>query len=1181
MSGLPNPLVPILVSLADDLTEPWQAGISNSLGYAVALTHTRAIVWRYTQDISPSNTFKPLVIKLPFSSSRTTGHGQNDLPLGTLVHDSGAGEIALLVVLPLTGQIIYWESVVAAANTEQTRQKQQGLHGTVGGLFSGEFVTNITEAEPDGFLLAFSTGRVAHLAVRDPQGRPVINVQFLRNNAGANGGFLDNFKSVFSSASWRRDIAAVQVGPMYGKSHRTGIIATTQGLFNVWNLARHSAKTWLSEVDTRKEIFRFIQQSGQHMADENINDFFVLDFVFFPKPNSDSLEPNGHRLLVLTSFKDGVWSKYNLVDLTLRSRSVEIEVIHPLSFSSPTVPEQRGHKELKPQILLPEPAQTAFVVFEDTVVMVSLAKIEQSPSSQLQTENHQLPDTFQDILYLNRRHRYHIVGCNVELPDRDCTKASCVFLVHGFGLARVTVLPPKEGESAADRTSVTRRSKIEQAIFFGSMPDNLLEFRSQATQTQHYDEETEKAILEINDSIMTSTSQYIPALTPAMEHQLKLRATALSDLIKYAKRFNLKPLTRWKLLWSAEKMAAARALWQSFDAGLNFKVPKQKILLVELLDMISEKQKIENQPDRGETDIVRHYLMHDVWRIELVIPWAYKAIEELKEEGIGDPVSQAALASQAEDIQISVMEAAFAFREANAAHYGIGEGMIEDGIYQGDYEPLPQFWTSTMEALDGTIELAKFSRYIALENAAESPTDENGGLDMEVLAKIAKDNPRVVHLACQACEERIRWLRSRTDDKNKAECEALTAQYHEIRKTMINGTVDLELPDEGIKLGERYRDMEALVDVLESSSQRAQARFEDPEISDTEREEQEYRLDQNQSYMEKYFSKFGAKWADALYSKNIATGHYADLMDNVGGYQNFLTQYLRSKPECAKLSWINEVNTERNYGMAADNLLTAQKAETNLWCKKIEVSMHKLALLAAKEKDQLDQETVTKMSRRANRRLTMLSIQENLYDHVRKALTNAIDDMAKVVLLRDNFGSTFIKGKLALKQILERNFKKLVARQVLDAEELIDTLTLMDAHPDDSAFANARFFLALKLLHLTGFEKTDQYRLKLHTTNIWRRCMIQDDWESLNRTENKNDQEVEEETGSTALFKTLKAGYLDGKSPTQLQPYICLPSTYLCDRSPLRPPTSTSHLPPQHGHHSFLPPSIRPLHQHR
>ncbi len=106
---------------------------------------------------------------------------------------------------------------------------------------------------------------------------------------------------------------------------------------------------------------------------------------------------------------------------------------------------------------------------------------------------------------------------------------------------------------------------------------------------------------------------------------------------------------------------------------------------------------------------------------------------------------------------------------------------------------------------------------------------------------------------------------------------------------------------------------------------------------------------------------------------------------------------------------------------------------------------------------------------------------------------------------------------------------RLVAREALDVEDLVDTLTLMDNIPDakaDNELMDTRYFSALKLLRLST---TAGEGRQLYEKIIWRRCMIQDDWESINRTELKDDTQVEVETGATALFKTLREGYRTGK----------------------------------------------------
>ncbi|MCJ1475323.1 hypothetical protein MMC13_003985 [Lambiella insularis] len=1113
----------------EEILKPWHADISSSLGHAVATTHTQAIIWCCASVSSAIDVSSPAVLKLPYQSTKIQSPS-HPLPLGILVHDSGAGEIALLIVMPLTGQVTYWESVKEAANSDPVRQKQQVLHGSVGGLLSGETITKVTETEPDGFVLTASTGRVIYLTVRDPQGRPVISTQFLRGSTASTKGLLGSITSVFSAASWRKDIAAVRAGPVQGKSHRLCIIATTQGVFQMWDLARHSSKSFLFEIDAKDEIFGAIQKTNiRQFADGSKNNLEIIDFAIFSRSDVKSLTVETHRILVLTFIKEGQAGTYNLIDLSIENGTFNIDVVHPISCYSEGPHAAESWNTFKPQVLLPEPAQTAFVVFDKSIVLISLAQIEESPSSQLRIESHTLPDPFQDTLYLRQYdHNYHVVGCCPVASEKDSGNATCTFLIHGFGMARITVFPPKNGQSALERSTVTIKSKMEQAIFFGNMPRSLLDFDPERSKFKVQGDEVEVATLDINDSIMRSTSAYIPAVTPSMEHQLRLRATALAALIKYASRWPLKAATRWELLWSAEKMAAGIAVWQAYSAQLSTgNQEKKSSLLPELLDMLHGRWKKELRPERGETDIVRHYLINDIWQIELVIPWAQKAVEELYTEGIQGEAQQIKLVSQANDIQIGAMEAAFGFRSGNAEVYGFGKDVIKDGIYQGDYSPFPEIWTSIPEIVSKVKELVDLSREMAI-NLSDSLSDA-----IDIVEKVAKDNPRLIHICCQVYEERCRWLKARADAKSKADGEALALTYQHVRRDLIIKVADLELPDEAIKLAEMYRDMPALVDVLERSTLQAMDRLVEPGLSDNDEDKWSLRIESNRERIEQYFTTYGAKWADALYSKNVSQGALADLFDNVGGFQSYLTRYLRGKPEYAKLSWINEVLAEQNFAKAADNLLASHEQEANLWSKKIQLSLGKLTLLAAREKTpaQVKRATAEKKVSRCNGGMEMISIQEQLYAYIRPSLIDAVDEDAKLDIVVNEFGLYATKSMPTLRSILERGLLKLVARRALDAEELIETMTLIseDArYSDEGGFADRRFFLALKVLSLTGLEKKDRGRYELYQKVVWRRCMLQDDWKTLNQTEAKSDEEVAFETGATALFRTLKAGFEEG-----------------------------------------------------
>jgi nuclear pore complex protein Nup133 len=891
-----------------------------------------------------------------------------------------------------------------------------------------------------------------------------------------------------------------------------------------------------------------------------MNEFRFFDFAIFP--DREGREKDGHRLLVLAGYNshgDSQTTLYSLVDIFIRAGSMDINAIHPISCYLEPPFESLQRQTFKPRVFLPRPIHTAFVVFDNAVVLVSLAEIETSPGSHLQLESHLLSDPYQDVVYLKQGVEYHIVGCAVELAERYERSSSIIFAVHSFGLNRMAAFPAKEGQSVLERAAINIRSRMEQNIFFGGLPHNLLDFRLGRQHAIYTDEEVDAAALEINKSILTSKSRYIPAITPSMDHQLKLRAVALADLIKFASQFHMKASTRWQLLWSAEKMATARAIWQSYSSNLASKDSKRRNLLPELLDMLCEDFKNENRPERGETDIVRHYLIHDISRIQMIVPWAQQAVEELYVEGVKDLPQQAYLISQANDIQICAMEAAFRFRETNAEQYGIPGESIVDGVYQGPYDDLPAIWTSIPETVVKVKELADLSREMAIRGGATD--EEENGLSLVLLRKLAEDSPRLVHICCQVYEERCRWLNSRPDPERRAKGERLEATYAQVRHDLIVKLADIELSDEGVKLAEKYQDMQSLVDVLSRSTDLAMERLDAPGgVSDSEDEEINLKLALNKEKSESYFKTFGKKWADALFAKEARFGKASDLIGSNENIQPYFTQYLRERPSLARLGWINEVAAHSDFVRAANDLFVAQQQESNLWSKKVEVSLGKLALLAAEEQNEVsDAHSATKI-RQAENGLAVMVIQEQLYEFIRPAIALAIDETAEVEIAMKTFGHA-VREKPALQEVLTQDIERIVSRIVLGLDDLVDSMTLMNDDPKAytrSAFSDRRFFLAFKLLQMAGMADRDPAGKELQDKMIWRRCMIQDDWEAINRTELKDDNAVAIETEATALFRTLKAGFQEGMllSSHAASRDFSNTATGFFDRVPLPSPSS-------------------------
>lgn len=1078
------------------------------------MSANHATVWRYIQGTTSVDHARPMIIKLLHPSNNP----RHPLPLGILVPTSS--EPALLVVMPTSGKITYWESLASAVTADVSRQKQQSVQGAIPGLMSGETVIKIIEAEPRGFVLTCNTGRLAHLIVNDSQGKPSINFQFLRDNSAQSGGVFGSLRSVFSSSGWRKDVAAVRAGSSSQRGQRFVIAATTKGNFQIWDLNWNGTHTLVNDVDAKADILQSLVEAADVFYDHQEHLFEILDFTILPSGGSgkeiaELKESGDSKLMVLTVLKGVDSSRYALIGVTLGNDSVKIDVVHPIVCYKTSISTD---SEFRPQLLVPDQGETAYVIYEKSLVLVSLAEIDETPTSQLRMEAHTLPDPFQDAMDFRSNKPYRVVGCALEAADRGNVQSSCIVMVYGFGLIRISALPIKAGQSALERATVTAKAKIEQAVFFGSLQQDLLDF-SPRPEMDFSPEEIEAAALSVSRSIMSSTSTYIAAIGPSMEQQLQRRSTALADLNKYLRKHYqplLSRLTNWTLLWSAEKMAAARAIWRCYNSAVSnqSRNSDKRNILAELIEAMSEDLKTENQPEHHETDGVRHWFVHDVWRLEYILPWAQNMVEIIFQEGKEDTIkldlaTQARFVSEANDIQLAGLETAFKFREANIAAYSLENEIMHDGVLQRGYEELPGFWTSTRN----TVERVKFLTEVSRE--LTKLMDDKGFEDEQLMLKIAEDNPRQVQICCQTYIERFRWLKSRPDAESKAAGEKLMQDHFTVRKMLFASLSDIGQPDKGIKLAEKYRDMEALIDIIDQEM----------DVAD-EKTAREY-----EDKIRLYFVQYGTVWANAFFQKHLSGGKAVEILINNAEFKKHLTKFLRSHPLYAKLGWINEIVSEHNFQAAADSVKVAQQQETNLWSKKIGLSMSKLSLMAAISIGQVKDKIAQPAMRDTEKQVAVLEAQEKLYQHIKPTIMDALDADAETDLAMQIYGASFVKSKPILRNSLEQHVRRMLAMETLPPEGLIDLLTLIDedkVYSDDEGVMGDRFLSALKVLRLSDIEGTDPARKELLEKIIWRRCMIQDDWEDINRTELKDDTQVELETGATSLFKTLREGYRIG-----------------------------------------------------
>ena len=1036
-----------------------------------------------------------------------------------------------MVVTPSKGKITYWESITNASSFVPG-QTSNGVQGSIPGMLAGETVSEIINAEPAGFILTFSHGRVAHLTTRDQMGRPGIGIQFLRRQKLGNSGLFGSIRNVFGGDR-RKGIAIVRAGRST-KGQRDIIVATEDGSLEFWNANIGVGNLMTQEVSIKEELLDGLKHNLPNEAQSNF-EFKVLDFNIgasssqFQELVKQGDDP-GTPIVLLAALTYRQITTYYIVEMSVSADSAKVQVVHRVKCCNIPIAETG---KWRPRLCLPKPYQTSFILFETAVVLYSMAKVEESPSSQLLMERHALPDPFQDCIKFQDDAIYRILGYAVEDSDGVNKHAACVVAIQGFGNVRITSIAPQGPVEDAEESVITLKSKIEQAIFFGTIRQNPLDLTSTSDQ-QVSQEEVEEAALEISQEILGSTSKYLPQMTPSLDQQMRLRAKALEDLILHVQK-HYSPLSRavkWNLLWNAEKLAAAQAMWK-VQEDIQKRQPKDRefSLMEYVLTAIHEENKTKPEPAKGEKDRVRHWLIHDPARMEHFLAWLGNAFNELKKEEITEPSLIADYHREANDLWVALYDAALRFREDNAPVYGLGDEVLRDGVLTAGYTDLPEFWTSSEQPLQwGQVMVRDTCKFLE-KWWNVSGLNKGDAPPRKVLVQLAQRLPEQVELISRLLTEEAICMKETRDESGSQ-----TRQMIESKKTtnlryLIRTISPYNNMPNAIKIAEKLGDTSLLVRL--NLDYIKQVIDEKPNPTDAELEMIAERISDIQNHTEIYFDMFGDKWANSQFQRMVYDGDLGVMLAAVRENekkQPYLTKYLRGSMKYGKISWINDVVGERDYLTAAKTLnRVAESQETVLWNKRTEVCLAKLASLAALEEDD---KTVHGPERPSiaefDKAISMMDIQEALYAHVVPLTQNAIDATAAHEIALDTFGKRVVASKPSQRKLLKDGLGALLHKHVMGPEMLTDVLTLMDpfatemGRDGDVEILGHEFSLALTVVEALSASGPDAFGHKEALQRlIWRRAMIRDDWAVLNETASKSDEQVESAMTQSALFNTL------------------------------------------------------------
>ena len=1105
--SLPGPF-----SNASYLSVPFRCVVSPESGYCLALTRDQAFVWPYSLSYIPPSPKDVLTFTIPSPAYNSTA----PLPLGTFVSRSTAGEPGLVVVVPSTGKITFWETLSTVAILGLTKQKQPGIQGSIPGMMSGECAVEVINAEPAGVFVTMSSGRFAHVTVRDPQGKPAINAQFIQSTS-AGGGIFGGIRNVLSGSTWRRKIVAAKAGRSWQRGQRDIVIATSSGTIELWDSHWNHSNNLKNKVVVRHAVVQELERYGMGVGEDAENALQLLDVAFREVPKPVELADDERLLLwaLVAVPREGSLS-HLIVGLDISQSSVEVGRIFPVDYK-PCVP--RSDSQWSPRIVVPKPGDTAFVLFEDGIVLASLMTLSESPSTQLLVGIENVPSPFQDYIRFRDGLDYAVSGYGFEDALDSQQNPSCVVVVRNFGLIRVTALPRPMSESGVEEGNISTKTRLEQIVFCDNAKSNPFDF-TDYRELYTSSATLEDAALQINDEILKSNSRFVATTAPSLEQQMRLRASAMEKLAVFLKeaQAELTYLTRWTLLWGAEKLAAQRAIWRVHGI-LAKEGSNQQTHLERVLEHMGDKFKTKLDPNSGETDPVRHWFIHDTWRMEYVVPWILNSIRDSNraQPKVGLPF--ATQIWEASELSLAVLETVFQFREENAPLYGLNYAYAHrTGTSAPRYSELPEFWTSQHVNCMETDALLDVELNTCLQWKQESP--QSGTNEPQVIKKLKQNIPREYKALSQIWTERTEWCEAQSDPEIVATGKTLQNSNIERRRSKLFKMAGLELTDEAVALAERFHDMKALVELLTILRQQRKehCRATGGDAAALEEVRVGWRKLINQ-----HFEKFGKEFGDAFFTRQIAIGAPGNLL-RMREYQGHVTEFLRERPAYAKVGWMNEVTGERDYGRASKALSSLAAGESDLWSKKVELSIAKLASLAFLQETREEPEENLKERERFDREINISVLQDSLYEHILPALHGAIDESAELELANEHFCQVVVQSKPALREALERGIAKVVGKIPTEPDELIDIFTLIDPmrqHEHGGDIAGHEISYAFDVLNDSNLAQLDPSYHRILEKIIWRRCMIRDDWETINKTNKKRDEEMQSVIRSTVLYRTL------------------------------------------------------------
>lgn len=516
--------------------------INENTSHALLISDQTVSVWKYnSSDAIPST------IKLPVDPSNN-----GFPPIAHLVSPSaGSTDPGVVIINSHTGHTRFYENIESASSVGLL-QRHKGID-TIIRLGNREVVTLSEAIEPAGILLTTSTGRVILLSLRDSAGNPHLSATEI----------VHRQSSFFStSLTSSRQIVAIKAGAVVGQGERIVATITRGGDFQIRSCARDGQSRVILQESLFNALLEHIALDEKYHGIDVAKKLEIVDLAFLNNFGSQDV------FLLLTSMEIDA-NETSYVNFIVRRDEERLLLFSAYRLRTYTT----GYHKI-PHLYVPSPGSTAFVIYEDAIVLTQLP-------TELDHEKNNRLRKWEDIITF--RAGLQIIGSGVEnykvASGEVLQLPSAYVILPQVGVLRVERLQQDDSSLYENTSSGVLKSHIEQAVFYGDNDLGPLEF--DLPESINIDtEELNTDLLEVANEIMSSKTSYLPPKLSSIEAHLQLRQSKLERLLQYTAS-NVGDVidadVKLSLVTIFEKVVAALQLYkvlekQTLDSSVKSKI---------------------------------------------------------------------------------------------------------------------------------------------------------------------------------------------------------------------------------------------------------------------------------------------------------------------------------------------------------------------------------------------------------------------------------------------------------------------------------------------------------------------------------------------------------------------------------------------------------------------------------